>query len=98
MKEYAEALRTLYSTIDLSDRLDSLMKLSSIEVFCQQLDSALEVPDSHHKASYIQEKVELFRSYCYYAITPDHGMEHKTPSEWLEAAGFNLTKVEMDLS
>jgi len=98
MKEYAQALRTIYSSIDLSDHLDSLMKLSAIEVFCQQLDSALEVPDAHHKAGYVQEKVELFRSYCYYAITPDHGMGHKTPSEWLEEAGFNLIKVELDLS
>jgi len=98
MKEYAQALRKLHGSLNLSDGLDSLLKLAAIDVFCQRLDEALEVPDSHHKAGYVQEKVELFRSYCYYAMMPDFGMGHKTPAEWLDEAGFNLTKVELDLS
>ena len=98
MKEYAQALRKLHGSLNLSDGLDSLLKLAAIDVFCQRLDEALEVPDSHHKAGYVQEKVELFRSYCYYAMMPDFGMGHKTPAEWLDEAGFNLSKVELDLS
>lgn len=98
MKEYAQALRKLHASIDLSNEVDSLLKLSAIEVFCQRLDAALEVPDSHHKAGYVQEKVELFRSYCYYSILPDFGMGHKAPHEWLEAAESNLFKVESELT
>ena len=89
-------LRKLHASIDLSNDVDSLLKLSAIEVFCQRLDEALESPDGHAKAGYVQEKVELFRSYCYYAVLP--GMGHKSPAEWLEAAGFNLLKVESELS
>ena len=98
MKEHASALRKLHSSIDLSNEIDSLLKLSAIEVFCQQLDKALDAPDSHNKSSYVQEKVEFFRSYCYYAIIPDFGMGHKPPAEWMVEAGFNLTKVEVELS
>lgn len=98
MKEYAKALRTLHTSIDLSDCLSSLMKLSAIETFCKQLHTALGVPDAHHKAGYVQDKLGLFRSYCYYAITPELGMGHKTPSEWLTEAGYNLTTVEGELS
>ena len=48
--------------------------------------------------AYVQEKVELFRSYCYYSILPDFGMGHKAPHEWLEAAESNLFKVESELT
>lgn len=98
MKEYAAALRKLHSSIDLSQEVQALLLLSAIDTFCQRLDEALDQPDSHHKAGYVQEKVSLFRSYCYYAVTPELGMGHKAPHEWLEAASSNLHKVELELS
>jgi hypothetical protein len=98
MKEYASALRKLHSSIDLSNEIDSILKLSAIEVFCQRLDAELEAQGSHSKAGYTQEKLGLFLSYCYYSILPDLNMDHKSPSEWLEEAGFNLIKVQSELA
>ena len=97
MKEYALALEELHESIDLSNRIDSLMKLAAIDVFCHRLDDALKAQESFPKADYIREKVEHFRSFCYHAITPTPDTEHRTSSQWLDEAAFNLLNVKTEL-
>jgi hypothetical protein len=99
MKSTAIAIRELFDAIDLEDSLEGIKLLAAIDALCLRLDHALKSKsESFPKAGYVQEKVELFRSSCWYALVPQEGMDHKTPDAWMGAARDNLLKVQFELS
>lgn len=93
------ALRHMLESVDLEDRTQTLLLFTSAYTIWKSLDAeiaALEGEDRPVKTNYVLEKLARFISHFHDAAIPYPGDE-RHPQYWLKEAGFNLTKVEMDV-
>jgi hypothetical protein len=98
ISHYSKALRTLFQACNLLDAVGMLSLYTAAKVIAEEMERAMEsLPSNerHIKHDYIMEKLSMFIEYFGNAAMPV-SETHKTPSEWLEAAGHNLFKVEID--
>jgi hypothetical protein len=98
LSRYSKALRTLFQACNHLDTVGMLSLYTAAKVVAEEMERAMESFPSnerHIKHNYILEKLSMFIDYFGNAAMPV-SESHKTPSEWLEAAGHNLSKVEID--